>query len=137
MGDDDPFVGKWVFRPALSAMSTPGPLRWVQTIACEGDVVWVREEIDFGRGYSTVVEVEARFNGKPYPVSGSLAADAIAYTRVDARTIEGIATRAGVVSLRETLVAAEDGATMRMEYAVFRGKKKVARGVAVFERVGG
>jgi hypothetical protein len=39
------------------------------------------------------------------------------------------------VTIQE-LVAAEEGDSMRMTYAVFRGKKKVARGIAVLERTG-
>ena len=132
----DPFAGKWAFRQALSTMSTPGPQRWVKWIACDGDVVSVREEIDFGDGNAATVEVEAVFNGKPYPVSGSLLVDAIAYTRPDERTIWGTGTRIGVVTLTETQLMAEDGGTFAMTYVVFRGRKKVARGVAVFERVG-
>jgi len=34
------------------------------------------------------------------------------------------------------LVVAEEGDSRRMTYAVFRGKKKVARGIAVLERTG-
>jgi hypothetical protein len=132
----DPFTGSWIFRPALSKMSTPGPRRWVQTIECEGDVVSVREEIDFGEGHATTIEIEAKFNGKSYTVSGSPAADAIAYTRLDNQTISGTASRQGIVTIQETLVVTEDGQRMTMKYTVFRGKKKVAKGIAMFERMG-
>jgi len=79
----------------------------VKTIGCEGDAV-----------------------------GGSPVADTIAYTRLDSHAISGTAGRQGVVTIREKLVVAEEEDSMRMTYAVFRGKKKVARGIAVFERTG-
>jgi len=136
MGVGDSFTCRWTYRSALSKMSTPGPRSWVKTIECEGDAVSVREEIDFGGGNEATVEIEAKFNGKSYPVSGSPVADTIAYTRLDSHTISGTACKQGIIAIRETLVAAEEGDSMRMTYSVFRGKKKVARGIAVFERTG-
>lgn len=136
MDSDDPFTGTWIFRPALSEMSTPGPRRWVQRIECEGDAISVREEIDFGVGHAMTVEIEAKFNGKSYTVSGSPAADAIAYTRLDNHTIAGTASRQGMVTIQESLAVTEDGERMSMKYKVFQGKKMVARGIAMFERKG-
>ena len=69
-------------------------------------------------------------------MSGSSLADTMAYTRLDSHTILGTASRQGIVAIREMLVMAEEMDSRRMTYAVFRDKKKLARGIAVFERTG-
>jgi hypothetical protein len=132
----DPFAGTWRFSATRSVLSTPGPRSWVQHIAIEGDQISLREEIDFGAGRQATVVAEARFNGKAYPVEGSPAADAIAYTRDSPHVIHGVATRNGKVTIRESMTADADAESFHMSYSVFVKGRKVARGVACFERIG-
>lgn len=60
----------------------------------------------------------------------------MAYTCLDSHTIAGAARGQEIVTIREMRVVAESGNSMRRTYAVFQEKKKVARGIAVFERTG-
>jgi hypothetical protein len=106
MGVGDPFTRRWTYRFARSKPSTPGPRSWVKKIACAHDAV-----------------------------SGVPVADTIAYTRLDSYTILRTVSRLGIVMIREMLVVAEEGDSMRMTYTVFQ-EKKVAGGIAVFERTG-
>jgi len=86
---DDPFTGTWRFNPERSTLSTPPPQSWVQQIIATSDEVHVQETIAGLDGSQTLVEVMARFDGSDYPVTGSPAADTIAYRRVNSTRRSG------------------------------------------------
>jgi hypothetical protein len=133
---NDPFTGTWTFSPDRSTTSAPPPRRWIQRISATAHEVSVREETVGSEGAPTVVEVQARFDGAEYPVEGSPVADMIAYSRIDTRTISGVAKKNGNVTLRESLTASPDGRTLTLSYSIYRGDRIVANGIAVFERTG-
>ena len=109
MSEKDPFTGKWEFRAERSTMNAPGVRSWVQ---------WI----------------EARFDGKEYPVRGSSMVDAIAYTRLDRCNISGMGKKNGNVTLRETITAEPDGRALTLTFAIFSEEREVANGVAVFQK---
>lgn len=130
----DPFTGTWTFQPAKSKMNAPGVQHWVQHITVSGDVIRVHEDVISSAGKHADVHIEAKFDGKDYPVTGSSLADAIAYQRVDAHSIRGTGKKNGTVSLHETIVLTPDGASLTLVFSIFSGEKEVANGVAVFEK---
>ncbi|HYL62841.1 MAG TPA: hypothetical protein VE077_09480 [Candidatus Methylomirabilis sp.] len=134
MREPNPFTGTWTFQPAKSKMNAPGVQHWVQYITVIGDAIRVREDVVSSAGKHADVHLEAKFDGKDYPVAGSSLADAIAYQRVDAHNIRGTGRKNGSVSLRETITLMPDGASMTLAFAIFSGEKEVANGVAVFEK---
>jgi hypothetical protein len=133
----DPFTGVWRFNSQLSSLSTPStpsPRSWVQEILANSEEVHVREDIVKSDGSETVVSLQAKFDGKPYPVEGSAAADTIAYERVDRNTIYGTGKKNGLVSLTQTVTAAPENSTLTLSYSIYAGPKVVANGIAVFEK---
>ncbi|HKW99100.1 MAG TPA: hypothetical protein VJN43_15275 [Bryobacteraceae bacterium] len=126
----DPFTGIWIFDTVRSNLSTPAPRSWTQTIEIHGDDIQVREEIARHDGSQTIVAVRARFDGADYPVTGSPAADAIAYRRIGTHQIAGAGKKGGIVSLRETVEIA--GGRLRLTYSLYSAGREVASGVAVF-----
>jgi hypothetical protein len=52
------------------------------------------------------------YDGQPHPTTGSSLSDAIAYTRVDAHTINYSLTKAGKLVETGTLVVSQDGKTL-------------------------
>ena len=131
---DDPFTGTWRFNAQLSKLSTPAPRSWVQEIIVSPDEVEVHENIVRPDGSQTVVTVLARFDGRECPVSGSNAADTIAYTRVDRNSIIGTGRKNGVITLTETVTASPASQTLTLRYSILDGAQEVANGVAVFEK---
>jgi hypothetical protein len=129
----DPFTGTWRFNPRLSKLSTQSPCSWIQEILATPDEVHVRENIVRVDGSETVVSLRARFDGKDYPVEGSLAADTMSYTRIDRNTISGTGKKNRVVSLTETVTAAPENGTLTLCYSIHAGPQVVANGIAVFE----
>jgi hypothetical protein len=131
---DDPFTGVWKFSPQWSALSTPQPRSWIQRIRATADEVSVREEIVGSDGVGITVTVQARFDGKAYPVNGSLIADTIVYSRPDTHNISSIGKKDGVLSLQETLTASPQGHILTLSYKAYSGFREVAKGTAVFEK---
>ena len=82
----------------------------------------------------TVVEVMARFDGSDYPVTGSAAADTIAYRRVNTNNISGTGKKNGVITLMETVTVAPERNTLTLSYSVHSEAHVTASGIAVFER---
>jgi len=129
---DDPFTGTWRFDAQRSKLTTPFPRSWVQHIIATSDEVQVHENIVRPDGSETVVEVRARFDSRDYPVSGSPAVDATAYTRVNSRSISGIGRKGGAIALTET--ATVENNILTLTYSIHSGDRVVATGVAVFEK---
>jgi hypothetical protein len=132
-----PFTGAWTFRSEWSKLTTSAPRSWIMQIEATSDAVSEREEIVSFDGARTVVTFQARFDGKDYPVTGSLLADTIAYTRVDAHHIYGIAKKNGCISVRERVSTSPEGHILTLTYSIYGDVQEVASGIAIFERTVG
>ena len=131
---DDPFTGTWRFNPERSTLSTPPPQSWVQQIIATSDEVHVQEIIVRSDASETVVEVMARFDGSDYPVTGSPAADTIAYRRADSNRISGTGKKNGDITLMETVTVTHESNTLNLSYSIHGDGHVVASGIAVFEK---
>jgi|SRR5579872_2991085 len=129
-----PFTGAWTFHSEWSKLTTLPPRSWIMRIEATSDAVNEREEIVSSDGVRTVVTIQARFDGKDYPVTGSPLADTIAYTRVDAHHILGIAKKDGYISIRESVATSLEGHILTLTYSIYVNVQEVATGIAVFER---
>lgn len=134
MKDADPFTGTWVFLPEKSKSTGPKPQRWIQYIEATAEDVRVREEVIVATGQRANVSLEAKFDGNDYPVIGSSLCETVAYTRPSPHKIVGIGKKNGSVTLRETIVASDDGLTLTLTYAVFGSGREIMSGVAVLHR---
>lgn len=131
----DPFTGLWKFLHDQSTTSSPPPHTWTQRIEATAHEVTVREEIVTTEGAApTVVEIQARFDGLEYPVTGSTAADTITYSRINTHRISATGLKNGRTTLRESLAVSPDGQTLTVTYTIYRGDRILANGIAVFER---
>ncbi len=130
----DPFTGTWVFCPEKSRSVGQTPERWVQTILIEANEITVKEEIAFGRSPQPTISIQARLDGESYEVSGSPAADLVAYQRTGERSLSGVAYKDGKASVHETLVVSATGEELCMEYTIHLSVRDVS-GVAVFRRL--
>jgi len=125
------FSGTWVFDKDESELNSQPPLRWIQRISITDDRICVQEEITRTTEV-TIVEVDAIPNGDFYPVKGSPIADEISYV-VQGSSIQGVARKAGVVSLRETLSVSDLG-QMSMNLTLLINGKEIPLGVARFRK---
>lgn len=130
----DPFSGTWKLNPAKSKLPPPVPRSLVSHIEADATGVRVHEQIVNDKGQRETVTVDARFDGKDYPVKGSPLADAVAYQRVDSHTLKGTSKKAGKVLVHETVVVSKDGKTMTATYSGKDANGKAVVGTAVFEK---
>lgn len=136
MEEADPFTGTWVHVREKSSSTGPTLERWIQNIEATAEILRVREEIIVATGQHANVSLEAKFDGNDYRVIGSSLCETVAYTRPTPREIFGIGKKNGGVTLREAIVASDDGLTLTLTYAVFASEREIMSGVAVFQREG-
>jgi hypothetical protein len=108
--------------------------RWIQWIDATKDGIRVREEDIVATGQCANVSLEAKFDGSDYAVTGSSLCDKIAYTRPESRKILGTGKKNDSVTLREMIVASDDGQALTLTFAIFANEREVMSGVAVFQR---
>lgn len=134
MREVDPFTGRWVYVPEKSNGTGPRLERWGQCIEATAENVRVREEIIVATGQSANVSLEANFDGNDYPVTGSTLSETIAYTRPTPGKIVGAEKKNGSVTLREVIVASDDGLTLTLTFSIFANEREFMTGLAVFQR---
>jgi hypothetical protein len=131
---NDAFNGLWEFAPGASRLTSPSPREWTQRIAIAGADVRVIEDIVFADGKRATVTVKARLDGTDYPVDGSPVADAIAYTRINARCVAAAAKLRGRPTFEETVVVSDDGQTLTVTLSFATQTGERTSSVAVFTR---
>jgi hypothetical protein len=109
---DDPFSGTWVLNHSKSKIPPPVPKSLIARMAVNGSDIEATEEIISDSGQLFAVHVKAKFDGKDYAITGSPAADTVAYERLDRNTIRGVAKKAGNVVAYEKAVITPDGKYM-------------------------
>ncbi len=127
----DPFSGTWKLNLQKSKFTSPVPRSQTALIQADAAGLRIREEVVTDTGEKLTITVDARFDGKDYPITGAPFADAVAYERVDSRTIRGVGKKSGRVVMRETVVVSADGKTVTGTYTSPDGKPA---GVAVFDK---
>jgi hypothetical protein len=130
----DPCTGTWKLNLEKSRLPPPIPASQITHLTVEGDKISVREEITYASGHTAVLTIEARLDGKDYPVSGSSLADTIAYRRTGKRSIHGIAKQGGSVVEWEDVKVSEDAQTMTTIYTWRDAEGKEVTATAVFDR---
>ena len=128
------FAGTWRLVREKSDIP-PVTKSQVLEIETDGDRVAMRETLVNDKDEALTITVDGKFDGADYPVHGTTFADTVAYTRRDAKTIEGVAKKDGVVVVRETAVLVEDGKAVRVTYVSVAGDGKTLVSHGFFERV--
>ena len=84
------------------------------------------------KGEALTATVNARFDSKDYPITGSPFADTVTYQRTDSRTLKSTAKKAGKVVVNETAVVSKDSKTLTATYFGTDSTGKQVTGSAVF-----
>lgn len=134
MGAGDPFSGVWKLNVSKSILPPPVPKSQTVYIEVDAGGIRVREEIVSDKGERTTVTVNAKFDGKDYPITGSPLADTVSYQRVNITTIKGTAKKGGKVVANETAIVSRDGQTLTGTYSGTDPTGKPVTGIAAFEK---
>ena len=118
----NPRIGTWQNNVAKSKYD-PGPAPKSQTL-----------ETVTADGSKATSEYTANYDGKPYPIKGSLTADMVALTRVDSHTTERVDSKGGKTVQTFTRVVSKDGKTMTVTIKGTNAQGKPVNNVIVFEK---
>jgi hypothetical protein len=105
--------GTWKVNAAKSKFS-PGPVPKSSIAKWEAFQDGVKLTVDVvpAKGETQHYEASGKFDGKDNPVKGNNPdADAIAFSKIDARTYEAISKKGGKTTLTAHIVVATDGKT--------------------------
>jgi hypothetical protein len=132
----DPRVGTWKLNVAKSKYN-PGPAPQSQTLKVEasGKGEKITSEVVSADGKRTTSTYTANFDGKDYPLSGSLVgADKVSLKRIDARTTERTDKKDGKTVMTLKRVVSQDGKTMTVTSKGTNAEGKPVNNVVVFEK---
>ena len=87
------------------------------------------------KGEQSVVYVDAKFDGRDYPVAGSPYAGSAVYHRADDHTLRASAKKSGKVIETESASVSPDSATMTANYTYTDVSGRQATALAVFDRM--
>ena len=131
---EDPFSGLWKLSLSKSKLSPPLPKSQTARVDADASSIRITEEVIGDTGERMIISVDARFDGKDYPVKGSPFADSVAYQRIDRYTIKGVGKKAGKVVMHETVVVTPDGQSMTGTYSGTDASGKQVTAIAIFEK---
>jgi hypothetical protein len=130
----DPFTGTWVLNLSKSKLPPPLPQSQTSSIEANSNGIRIRELIVSDKGERMSITVDAKFDGKDYPIVGSPFVDTVAYQRVDSHTLKGTVKKAGKVVTTEQATVSPDGKTLTGTYSGTDLNGNQVTGVAVFEK---
>jgi hypothetical protein len=131
----DPLEGSWLLDVEKSTFKgAPGPKGQTRTYAMRDDI-----EKMTSRGVSSdkkpsLVQYEARYDGKDYDITGSLGGDKISLRRIDANTTESSQKRAGKVVIVATRTVSADGKTLTVVSKGTTAEGQVIDSTLIFAR---
>lgn len=131
---EDPFSGVWALNLSKSKLSPPLPKSQIVRVESNTSGIRISEELVTGEGERMTITVDAKFDGKDYPIKGSPFADAVSYQRVDRFTIKGIGKKDGKAIMHETVVVSPDGKTMTGTYSGTDATGRQVTAIAVFDK---
>jgi hypothetical protein len=104
----DPLIGTW----KLNAAKSKGAKSGSSTIEAAGKGIKFTVDLVTADGTASHWAFTANYDGKDYPVTGNSPwGNAVAVTRVDAKTLRITSKQDGKVTVTSTIVVSDDGKT--------------------------
>jgi hypothetical protein len=131
----DPLVGTWELNAAKSKFMSATPVRSsVRTFVQDGDGYKYTNRGTDANGKATLVQYTAHYDGKDYPVTGSLESDAIVLKRIDRFTSESIQKKDGKEVVHNRRVVSGDGKSYTQTSRSINEKGETVTNIMVFDK---
>ena len=132
----DPFVGTWKLNLAKSKFDPGPPPRSITVTWGAVGASGMKVTVDnvFPPDIKSHEESTAKFDGKDYPVTGSLTFDSVARKQIDSHTRVTINKKAGNVIRMLRGVVSTDGKTFTSTGIAIDAQGKAQNNVAVFDK---
>jgi hypothetical protein len=131
---EDVNMGTWKLSEAKSKISPGAPKNNTVAYTAAGDKVKVTVDGVDAEGKPVHHEWTGQFDGKDYPVSGDSSSDVRSYKRIDDRTLEFTAKKAGKVTVSGRVVVAADGKSRTVTTTGTDAKGTKIRTTAVYDK---
>jgi hypothetical protein len=131
----DAAMGNWKLNVSKSKY-TPGPLPKSGSVkyeASDGGYKRTGETIE-ADGTKSAFEYTANYDGKDYPVTGSLLFDAIALKRIDDNNAEATLKKGGKVVRNAKRSVSKDGKVMTITQSGTNEKGEKVHNIAVYDK---
>jgi hypothetical protein len=130
---DDPFTGTWKLNRGKSKL-LPGDttISDVYRTVADNNTIRIKEQMTDDRGVHNIT-VEARFDGKDYPVTGDPMSDSVSYERVKPDRIKITTKKGSQITAEASTAVSRDGRTITVHFVVYAGEKSQS-GTAVYEK---
>lgn len=129
-----PFMGTWKLNEAKSKFG-PGATK-LTTVVYEaaGDSTKVTVDGTDSAGNPLHWEWTGKFDGKPYPVTGSATADSATYRKISSHALAITQTKGGKVTTTARIVVARDGKSRTVTATTIDSSGKKAHSVSVYDK---
>jgi hypothetical protein len=131
----DPLHGDWqlvveksTFRPG------PGPKGQLRSYRMNGDTEKLTARGVSAEKKPTLVQYEAKYDGKDYPITGSTGGDKISLKRIDALTTESTQKRDGKAAITTRRAVSPDGKTLTVTATGIAPDGQTLDSILIFER---
>ena len=131
---DSPFTGTWKLNLQKSKPSAGDPTKSdVHHIVVNNQDI--TDQSDWSDGKETQhIKVEAKLDGKDYPVSGDPNTDMLSYQQKGERELTYTTKKAGRISSTGTIVVSKDGRTATVNYTATTPDGKQETGTVVYDK---
>jgi hypothetical protein len=130
---DDPFTGTWKLNLAKSKL-LPGDTTRSDVYRAVADerTIKISERVTDDKGVHEIT-VEAKFDGRDYPVKGDLMSDSVSYERVSADRINVRTKKGPKVTAKASAAVSSNGKVITVSFTVY-AEDRDHSGTAVYER---
>jgi hypothetical protein len=129
---DDPFTGEWKLNIAKSKLLVGDTTKSdVYHMVIDDSTIKFTDEVILDMEVHNIT-VNAKFDGKYYPIKGDPDTDAVAYRR-NGNTLTVTLKKGGKVVGKDKVVVSQDGQVTTVSFTVY-SKEKPQAGTAVYEK---
>jgi len=131
----DAAVGTWKLNVEQSKY-TPGPPPKSQTVTIEAAGQGVKVTVKGVNAQGAPIEIAytASYDGKDYPITGSLDYDTLALKRIDRWTVEGTRKKAGKLMQSYQRVVSKDGKQLTVTTMGMNAKGEQLHSISVYDK---
>ena len=131
---ESPFSGTWKLNTAKSHFSGPAPKSSTANVQADDQSLNLKQELVDDKGQTSNISVDAKFDGKDYPVTGDPDTDSMAFQRINDRELKITYKKAGQVTGRSVVIVSKDGKTTTLKGTDYKDGKPTGHGSAVYDR---
>jgi hypothetical protein len=131
---DSPFSGTWKLNTAKSHFTGPGLKSSTANVEADDQNFKLKQELVDDKGQTSNISVDAKFDGKDYPLAGDPDTDSMALQRVNDHEMKITYKKAGQMTGKSIVTVSKDGKTTTLKFTDYKDGKPAGHGSAVYDK---